>query len=204
MWADNVKTWFTNSEGEGSIFDKFKEYGGSIVTNLSEAIDKGVSENDYAKIFDRIVSALSSVKADIVDVINSILGYIEKLVNGVIGGINSMITKLNSFHIDAPDWVEDMFGISSFGFNIPMLSTVTIPKVTMMADGGFPETGQMFIAREAGAEMVGNIGRRTAVANNDQIVAGIASGVAEANNESNSLLREQNTLLRAMLEKELN
>jgi hypothetical protein len=60
----------------------------------------------------------------------------------------------------------------------------------------------MFIAREAGAEMVGTIGRRTAVANNDQIVAGIASGVASANTEQNTLLREQNTLLRAMLEKE--
>ena len=60
----------------------------------------------------------------------------------------------------------------------------------------------MFIAREAGAEMVGSIGRRTAVANNDQIVAGIAGGVAEANEEQNVLLREQNSLLRAILEKD--
>ena len=60
----------------------------------------------------------------------------------------------------------------------------------------------MFIAREAGAEMVGSIGRRTAVANNDQIVAGIASGVAEANDEQNVLLREQNDLLRALLQKD--
>ena len=70
------------------------------------------------------------------------------------------------------------------------------------ATGGFPEVGQLFIAREAGAEMVGSIGGRTAVANNDQIVAGIANGVAEANSEQNSLIREQNTLLRALLEKE--
>jgi hypothetical protein len=62
--------------------------------------------------------------------------------------------------------------------------------------------GQMFIAREAGAEMVGTIGRRTAVANNDQIVEGISHGVSVANSESNALLREQNNLLRAMLEKE--
>ena len=39
-------------------------------------------------------------------------------------------------------------------------------------------------------------------ANNEQIVAGIASGVAVANRESDALLREQNSLLRAMLEKE--
>ena len=50
--------------------------------------------------------------------------------------------------------------------------------------------------------MVGAIGRRTAVANNDQIVSGIAHGVAEANDEQNALLREQNELLREMLDKE--
>ena len=83
-------------------------------------------------------------------------------------------------------------------------SSSASPSISFQAyaSGGFPKTGQMFIAREAGAEMVGSIGRRTAVANNDQIVAGIASGVATANTESNTLLREQNTLLRAMLEKE--
>lgn len=48
------------------------------------------------------------------------------------------------------------------------------------ASGGFPETGQLFVAREAGAEMVGSIGGHTAVANNDQIVQGIESGVYQA------------------------
>ena len=46
------------------------------------------------------------------------------------------------------------------------------------AGGGFPTVGEMFIAREAGPELVGQIGHRTAVANNDQIVQGVASGVA--------------------------
>jgi hypothetical protein len=62
--------------------------------------------------------------------------------------------------------------------------------------------GQLFIAREAGPELVGNIGNHTAVANNDQIVAGIASGVASANQEQNALLRQQNALLRSILEKD--
>ena len=48
------------------------------------------------------------------------------------------------------------------------------------ATGGFPSTGQMFIAREAGPEMVGTIGNQTAVANNDQIVAAVSAGVANA------------------------
>lgn len=48
------------------------------------------------------------------------------------------------------------------------------------ASGGFPSTGQLFIAREAGPELVGNIGGRTAVANNDQIVAAVSNGVYNA------------------------
>ena len=59
--------------------------------------------------------------------------------------------------------------IGNFGFDIDL-----------RAGGGFPDSGQMFIAREAGPELVGRIGRRTAVANNDQIVQGIASAVRSA------------------------
>jgi len=48
------------------------------------------------------------------------------------------------------------------------------------AKGGFPDLGEMFIAREAGPEMVGRIGNKTTVANNDQIVEGISEGVYQA------------------------
>jgi hypothetical protein len=70
------------------------------------------------------------------------------------------------------------------------------------AKGGFPDVGEMFIARENGAEMVGRMGNKNAVANNEQIVEGIARGVASANSQQNALLREQNELLRALLEKD--
>lgn len=50
----------------------------------------------------------------------------------------------------------------------------------LRAGGGFVDSGQLFVAREAGPEMVGTIGGRTAVANNDQIVEGIRQGVFEA------------------------
>ena len=52
--------------------------------------------------------------------------------------------------------------------------------VAMKAAGGFVDEGQLFIAREAGAEMVGSMGGHTAVANNDQIVEGIYQGVYSA------------------------
>ena len=75
-------------------------------------------------------------------------------------------------------------------------------KIFGFADGGFPDAGQLFIAREAGAEMVGSLGGHTAVANNDQIVEGIREGVEAAMERQNQLLRRQNELLQALLEKE--
>ena len=80
----------------------------------------------------------------------------------------------NKIQITVPDWVP-LIGGNSWGFNI---EPVTLPR--LLAAGGFPDTGQMFIAREAGAEMVGNIGGRTAVVNNDQIVESVSLGVYEA------------------------
>lgn len=70
------------------------------------------------------------------------------------------------------------------------------------ANGGFPEGGQLFLAREKGPELVGTLGGRSAVANNDQIVEGISNGVERANSEQNRLLREQNSLLAAILQKD--
>lgn len=48
------------------------------------------------------------------------------------------------------------------------------------ATGGFPQTGQLFYARENGPELVGTIGGSTAVVNNAQIVESVASGVYNA------------------------
>ena len=67
--------------------------------------------------------------------------------------------------------------------NLPnLVNPANVPQKQQLefASGGFPETGQMFIAREAGAELVGNIGGKSAVVNNDQIVEAVSSGVYQA------------------------
>ena len=87
--------------------------------------------------------------------------------------------------------------------NITKTSGTKNINVTAAANGGMIETGQLFIAREAGPEMVGTVGNNTAVANNEQIVAGIQSGVAQANMEQNELLRQQNSILARLLDKDL-
>ena len=97
--------------------------------------------------------------------INGILQWVEDTVNNAIDLINSAIQLVN-----------DGFGWA--GVSVGKLEHVEI--VQMMASGGFVDEGQLFIAREAGAEMVGSMGGHTAVANNDQIVEGIYQGVYSA------------------------
>ena len=57
---------------------------------------------------------------------------------------------------------------------------LSVVQPGLKASGGFVDTGEIYIARESGPEMVGTIGNRSAVANNDQIVAAVSQGVASA------------------------
>lgn len=111
--------------------------------------------------------------------VNGLIGLFEGMANGVIKCVNAIIRGLNKISIKLPDWA----GGSTFGINIKEISAISIPR---LATGGIVSEGQMFIAREAGPELVGNIGRKTAVANNDQIIAGIESGVYRAMVAANS------------------
>ncbi len=109
---------------------------------------------------------------------NPITRFIRQMANSIIGLVNGVIDAINDmFHIQ-------FNGLSVMGITlIPAfdIRLVDIPHIPFFEDGGFPNEGQLFIAREAGAEMVGAMGRRTAVANNDQIVEGISAGVSVAN-----------------------
>ena len=109
---------------------------------------------------------------------NPITRFVRQMANSIIGLVNGVIDAINDmFHIQ-------FNGLSVMGITlIPAfdIRLVDIPHIPFFEDGGFPNEGQLFIAREAGAEMVGAMGRKTAVANNDQIVEGISAGVSIAN-----------------------
>nr|DAG13138.1 MAG TPA: minor tail protein [Caudoviricetes sp.] len=108
---------------------------------------------------------------------NPITNFVRRMANSIIGIINRVVDAINNvFHIS-------FRGLSVLGKEVvPAFNArlVNIPHVPTFADGGFVDEGQLFIAREAGAEMVGRIGRKTAVANNDQIVESVSQGVYEA------------------------
>lgn len=160
----------------------------NLFSSLWDGIKKRASDA-WAKIRDGFLSAynyidtrfLKPLRAAVSTVFDGMVGAVKAALNGVIsvlnsalrwifGGINSILRDLKNFSIA---------GYSPFAG----LRTISVPQIPMLADGGFVDQGQLFIAREAGAEMVGSIGRRTAVANNDQIVDGITYGVREANDD---------------------
>lgn len=113
-------------------------------------------------------------------------GFWRGLVNVGIDAVNWLIEKIENgvnHVVDAVNWVIKKLHLDD---NIGTLGRISIDRIERLeipqyAQGGFVDEGQLFVAREAGAEMVGNIGRRTAVANNDQIVEGISAGVSVAN-----------------------
>ena len=113
----------------------------------------------------------------------------RSFVNGIIGILNDGIWWIFNGLSIAGVTLNDFFGT---------------PQIPYLANGGFVDDGQLFIARESGPEMVGTMNGQTAVANNDQIVRGIAEGVASATSAQNQLLMEQNGILRSILAKEGN
>ena len=131
------------------------------------------------------IAIFKAFTGDIPGAILSALGAVGNVAGDIFGWVGDAVGGVVDWVGDAVGGVVDFFkGI--FGF----------------ASGGFPDAGQLFIAREAGAEMVGSLGGHTAVANNDQIVEGIREGVEAAMERQNQLLRRQNELLQALLEKE--
>lgn len=111
--------------------------------------------------------------------VDSAIRSITKLINFLISGIEYTI---NTLVIDSINGL--LKGLNKIpGVDFDLLADVKIRRFNpkLFANGGYPASGEMFIARENGVpEMVGSIGGRTAVANNDQIVEAVSVGVYNA------------------------
>ena len=164
------------------IFTNLKDAGSKLVTGFSVGMvaetpkltaafnDILAAQNTFANRFlNGWTSLWSSVSISFAGYWNNVLGNMATGLNSIVYATNTIISAVNAL-------------MRTIGYTggISAIPTVSIPRY---ADGGFVDQGQLFIAREAGAEMVGSIGRRTAVANNDQIVEGITYGVREANDD---------------------
>ena len=127
------------------------------------------------------------------------------VVNFFIKGLNSIGTvTIPKIQFYVADIIKNALGLKSNYVDLYSGKTITlwnIPPLKAEGDYNIPR-GQMFIANEAGAEMVGSMDGHTAVANQQQIVEGIRKGVADGQAEQNALLRRQNELLMGILQKD--
>ena len=166
------------------ILDNIKADIGTLSTETQTMVSNTLSA---------FLSALSTAKDENKLATDKMADNFEAMATASNTAIQSIITKLDSIprNITTVHTIITRSKTESSG-----------SSMSAFASGGFPDHGQVFLARESGPELVGNIGRRTAVANTAQIVDGISAGVENANAEQNGLLREQNELLRAILAKE--
>lgn len=146
----------------GNIKNKVLQKGSDIVSGLKDGFTEKVST--FTSVLGTLPETIRNAIPNLFDVGSSI---IQNFANG-----------FSSVHIPMPhigwDWTGGSIRIGNFSFSLPRFN------LQWYAKGGFPEMGQLFIANEAGPEMVGKMGNQNAVANNNQIVDGIKNGVFEA------------------------
>lgn len=127
-------------------------FGNTFKTSMSEYLNKT---------YDGIYNTFDAIRQTLQQVSNEV----TRMLNQMVSDANSLagLTGKKYSHVG--------------GYNMQPAQRFNIE---MFANGGFPKSGELFLAREAGAEMVGNIGGKTAVANNDQIERAIFNAVLTA------------------------
>lgn len=131
-WTD-IKT--DTTEKINGLKKSVSEKSTSIQNKMSDVAKKIKSTwvDNFKGLKEKVTSIMGSLWSGLKNIINSILGGIEKMANGVISGINKAIHALNNLSFNIPSWVP-VIGGNSFGFHIPTLSSISIPK---LAEGGF-------------------------------------------------------------------
>jgi hypothetical protein len=127
-------------------------FGNTFKTSMSEYLNKT---------YDGIYNTFDAIRQTLQQVSNEV----TRMLNQMVSDANSLaeLTGKKYSHVG--------------GYTMQQAQRFNIE---MFANGGFPRSGELFLAREAGAEMVGNIGGKTAVANNDQIERAIFNAVLTA------------------------
>lgn len=196
-WWEDVKSWyktyvapkFTMSYWKGvfaqvisGISTKLSELKSTISSKWSDVkswYNSEIAPKLKLSYWTQKVAMFLDVGKEIVDNIKS---GIKTAWDGLVKWWSEL--ELPSFNIKTPHlewssteatgWIADTLKALGLPTAIPKLD------VTWYANGGFPDMGSLFVANEAGPELVGTIGSRTAVANNDQIIEGISTGVYRA------------------------
>lgn len=163
----------------------FEEMGASIgrwFTNIKTGLTgvitfiKGVVTGDWKTIWEGLLDILKGIVFNMLELFGSItkgVGTVIDKIKELLGVDKQLKAGDNVFN----DYATGNLGKKAGTGNI--FSDYASGNLGY-ASGGYVPSGQMFFARESGPELVGTIGNQTAVANNDQIVAAVSQGVANA------------------------
>ena len=189
-----------------------------LVTSVLASVDSMLRSvtSKLSSFLSTLNTALTAYKNLMVSVFSSAVNQINSILEGIktsyTVNVNVQIKQTTSSSTGAGETLSSDVsrgGGASRSFALAQtIGTVKSPLTAAKsllgkaAGDALIPTGQMFIAREAGPELVGTMGNHSAVANNMQIVEGIRAGVAAGNDREVVLLREQNDLLRQLLSKD--
>ena len=171
----------------------------SITASDNTYAGVSAANNQLAKIPESISTAVTAVVNAFQDSIkkkdksiSSFVATVSSFSNGIakkkrsISGFKATITSVTSKKTFSVNVKANITGVNPSNTRASLRADGGVYQsgrwrpITAAASGGAFSTGQMFLAREAGPELVGSIGRSTAVMNNNQIVASVSAGVYSA------------------------
>lgn len=167
---NKVKEFVTNlsnkfSELKTNISNKFQEIKTNVTNKVQEI--KTNALNKFEEIKNGIKNKIDGAKEIVKKAIEAIKGFFK---------FEWSLPKIKLPHFGI-EW--DTQGAIAEAFKKIGLQGLPKLKVDFYAEGGFPNAGDLFIANEAGAEWVGSMNGRTAVANQDQISTGVRQAAYE-------------------------
>lgn len=187
---ESLPSWF-----QDSIFDIISAGSRDLKDSIKEHATEGAqgivdSFQGIPSFFEDIMKGEGGVWRAIQDTTGKIAGAFADMALSWVGLGNDFAEKVGNpilqIIADLIREVGRLAAIAAFKWVVSIILTkLGVPPaitkgILAMKDGGFVDQGQMFIAREAGPELVGTIGSRTAVVNNDQIVESVSRGVYQA------------------------
>ena len=175
-----ISNLFGNAENQSKILSAITKIVGGILGGIWNMTVEKIKKKGIAGLFWDIFKVLDPASATATATINKFFSSLWKALKG---GFNNLWKNVK-------DWFANTFDFISL-IKLPEFSSwseflfgsdkKTKNKTKGYATGGYPVSGQVFMARENGIpELVGSIGGRTAVANNDQIVQAVSLGVYNA------------------------
>ena len=178
---DALKTKFENGrDAINNVIKSIKSYFEGLKTKW-DSIKQSISEK-----IDELKQKWEDFKTKFGAVKDAVVSFAENLLAGVTAPFNSIISLVESISSaceTAASWVSSVFGAGGYAdqlYESNLAKGGGLYGPYGYASGGWPNVGEVFLAREAGPEMVGTIGGHTAVATNDDIVEAVSRGVAIA------------------------